>query len=239
MNDWFVTSIKSFPLPETARVVLKETDEEFVDIFKYSCGEIKVNMQYEKAGLASAISRAYVRKTVADKLLEAKKLLPAGYTFEILDAWRPFDVQMELFNDYKKQVAATCPTDIEEDELIKRVCEFVSYPDKSKKISYVHSSGGAIDLTILDADGNRLEMGTDFDDFTEKSYTAWYEENDPSAEAAKNRRLLNNVLLKCGFTNYPSEWWHYDYGDAFWAFYTGNNVIYSSKFEETEVKNTD
>ena len=239
MNDWINASVKSFSLPETSGIALKEVNEEFVDIFAYSRGEIKVNMQYVKVGIPSAITTAYVRKTVADKLIEAKKMLPDGYTFEVLDAWRPFGVQMDLFNSYKEQVIPTCPPDIKEDELIKKVCEFVSYPDKSKKIAYVHSSGGAVDLTVLDADGNRLEMGTGFDDFTEKSYTAWFEENDSSSEIAKNRRLLNNVLLECGFTNYPSEWWHYDYGDAFWAFYTHNDAIYSSKFEETEVKNND
>lgn len=33
-------------------------------------------------------------------------------------------------------------------------------------------------------------------------------------------------MIKAGFTNLPSEWWHYDYGDAFWSYYTKNAVKY-------------
>lgn len=35
----------------------------------------------------------------------------------------------------------------------------------------------------------------------------------------KNRRILYNVTIAAGFTNLPSEWWHYDYGDKFWAYF--------------------
>ena len=28
-------------------------------------------------------------------------------------------------------------------------------------------------------------------------------------------------MLDAGFSNLPSEWWHYDFGDQLWAWHTG------------------
>jgi D-alanyl-D-alanine dipeptidase len=33
-------------------------------------------------------------------------------------------------------------------------------------------------------------------------------------------------MISAGFTNLPSEWWHYDYGTKFWAYFTGNKALY-------------
>ncbi len=231
--------IKHQPLPVTDNIALKESDEKFVDVSVYSKGEIKVSMQYAQNGIPSAVKKAYVRETVAKKLMEAKKLLPDGYTFEILDAWRPYEVQLSLFSDYYNQIAAGSDGNMTQEQIMKKACEFVSFPDKSKQVSYVHSTGGAVDITILDSQENRLDMGTQFDDFSEKSHTSRYEEEGKDEQIRNNRRLLNNVMCACGFTNYPAEWWHYDYGDLFWAFYMQRETVYSSKFEEVEVKNND
>ncbi len=35
-------------------------------------------------------------------------------------------------------------------------------------------------------------------------------------QVRENRRLLYYAMIDAGFTNLPSEWWHYDYGDRFW-----------------------
>ena len=233
MCDFFDTPIESLCLPETKNIVLDEKNELFVDVLAYSKGKIKVNMQYKAANLKGSIDTAYVRRTVADMLMKAHEFLPEGYAFEILDAWRPYEVQLSLFNAYKDDLVKGNPDllKLSEEELIKKVCEFVSYPDKSKRLSFVHSSGGAVDLTILDENGKRLDMGTEFDDFTDKAYTSWFEENSKDETVIRNRRLLCNVMKKVGFTNYPAEWWHYDFGDLFWAFYSGKDAIFASEYD--------
>ncbi len=223
------------PLPDTSAIGYSEKSEGFVDISEYSDNKIKVSMQYFNARLNGSINKALVRKEVADRLLKALSLLPEGYTFEILDAWRPYDVQLSLFFSYYNQIKKEYSDALSEEELHKKTLEFVSFPDKSKKFSFVHSSGGAVDITIIDDKDNRLDMGSEFDEFTERSYTDWYEKNDVNDKIRDNRRLLYNALCSCGFTNYPSEWWHYDYGDIFWSFYTGKDAIYSSAFELSEV----
>lgn len=235
MQRYTDTLISQKQLPLTENIKLNRTEEKFVDIYEYSNGEIKVDMQYAKAGIPFAIKTAYVRETVAKKLMQAKGLLPQGYSFEIFDAWRPYEVQLGLFNAYRKRIVDNAKEVMTEQEITRRVCEFVSLPDKDKRVSFVHSTGGAVDVTIVRPDGSRLDMGTEFDDFSPRSYTAWYE-GGGDEQIKRNRRLLHNVLCSCGFTNYPAEWWHYDFGDPFWAFYMKKEAIYSSEYEEAEVK---
>ena len=111
----------------------------------------------------------------------------------------------------------------------------MSLPRKDLRLSYVHSSGGAVDLTIVDAQGVPLDMGTDFDDFSPLARTDAFEHPHADPICQKNRRLLYGVLTEAGFTNYPEEWWHYDYGDLFWARALNKDALYSSYFDEKEL----
>ncbi len=69
-----------------------------------------------------------------------------------------------------------------------------------------HSRGSTADLTLAQADGHDLDMGTPFDFFSPKSWTA-----DPSisAEAHANRVLLATAMRRRGFRGYDKEWWHF------------------------------
>jgi zinc D-Ala-D-Ala dipeptidase len=89
------------------------------------------------------------------------------------------------------------------------------YPDVDKRTlfrdGYIalqsgHSRGSTIDLTLAQADGHELDMGTPFDFFSPKSWTA-----DPNvgAEAHKNRMLLAAAMHRHGFRGYDKEWWHF------------------------------
>ena len=33
--------------------------------------------------------------------------------------------------------------------------------------------------------------------------------------------MLGEALTSAGMVNYPTEWWHWSYGDRYWAFGTG------------------
>jgi len=69
-----------------------------------------------------------------------------------------------------------------------------------------HSRGSTADLTLAQADGRELDMGTPFDFFSPKSWVA-----DPSisAEAHANRMLLATAMRRRGFRGYDKEWWHF------------------------------
>ena len=111
--------------------------------------------------------------------------------------------------------------------------KFVSEPIEEKDVPPVHTTGGAVDVTILDSNGNELEMGSGFDEFSDRTYTAYYE-NSKDERIRKNRRLLYGVMTKAGFSNLPSEWWHYDYGNRFWAYYNNQPAIYRGVFTKEE-----
>jgi len=34
----------------------------------------------------------------------------------------------------------------------------------------------------------------------------------------ENRQLLIDIMTNVGFVNYPYEWWHWSYGDKYWAY---------------------
>ena len=211
-------------------------NETFVDISEYSGGRILTDMKYLQAGRPGAVPTAYVRLSVAERLLKAASLLPSGYRLKVYDAWRPYSVQKSIYDEYfytlsKREENA----DLTDDELHALTRKFVSFPSKEKTVSYVHSSGGAIDLTLCYENGDEVDMGCGFDEFTVKASTDAYEDAD--GPVRDNRRLLYTVMTESGFTNYCEEWWHFDYGDIFWAANTGEKVIYKSVFIEEEVKN--
>ena len=52
----------------------------------------------------------------------------------------------------------------------------------------------------------------------------------------ENRRLLYSAMIDTGFTNLPSEWWHYDYGDENWAKAKGLKALYKGIFSQNEMK---
>ncbi len=222
---------KSFPAANS--IISDFKDENLVDLYDYSQGRIICEMKYFEQGINGAINNAYVRETVAEMLMNALRLLPKCYTFKIFDAWRPYEVQYELYYNYFNQLKSLAENEaLSDNEIHKKAKNFVSFPDKSIEVSFVHSTGGAIDLTIVNSDGTELDMGTEFDSFNSNSNTAYYETHMcPNQTVKLNRRLLYSVMTESGFTNLPTEWWHYDYGDSFWSIYTKKPMLYRSIYE--------
>ena len=69
-----------------------------------------------------------------------------------------------------------------------------------------HSRGTALDLTLADAAGRPLDMGTGFDAMTPLSH---HGRTDLPAECQRHRALLAGVMAGAGWQPYPYEWWHY------------------------------
>ncbi|WP_299115875.1 M15 family metallopeptidase [uncultured Winogradskyella sp.] len=90
------------------------------------------------------------------------------------------------------------------------------YPDVAKrnlfKEEYIasrsgHSRGSTVDLTIICGEtGEPLDMGSPFDFFGEQS---WVDYDNIEENQKKNRQLLQTIMLKYNFRNYPKEWWHF------------------------------
>lgn len=214
---------------------------EFVQVVSNDMFDVK--MIYPILGMENATNDCYMRKEVYEHLISAAKNLPEGYRFRILDAWRPFLLQRELYDKYSKDIILKFNLKERKEEEVKKVISnFISEPIANENLPPVHTTGGAVDLTILDAHGKELDMGTLFDEFTQRTYTSYYEkekigEIKKNKTIRDNRRILYNVMTESGFTNLPSEWWHFDYGDRFWAFYNDKPAIYRGVFTKEELLN--
>ncbi|OEJ99415.1 peptidase M15 [Flavivirga aquatica] len=92
----------------------------------------------------------------------------------------------------------------------------VFYPNVKKKNlfkeGYIasrsgHSRGSTVDLTIIDGNtGKPLNMGSPYDFFGQSS---WVNYENITGKQKANRQLLQSIMLKHGFRNYPKEWWHF------------------------------
>jgi len=70
-----------------------------------------------------------------------------------------------------------------------------------------HSSGSTVDITLVDGNtGNELDMGSPWDFFGERS---WVDYQGITEQQKANRQLLQKMMAKHGFRNYPKEWWHF------------------------------
>lgn len=207
--------------------------EEFICVT--AGGRIDVQMQYPRLGYQHSESRCLMRKGVYERLLNASELLPEGIRIRILDAWRPFALQEELYNAYAGSLVKQFCLEDEPEEIRNKVIEqYISFPNNCPELPPVHTTGGAVDVTLVDCNGLELDMGTGFDDFSEKAHTAYYE-NGGNNQVRDNRRLLYDVMMQAGFTNLPSEWWHYDFGDRFWAYYKDCPAVYRGVFTQEEL----
>ncbi|MBQ4557077.1 MAG: M15 family metallopeptidase [Clostridia bacterium] len=214
----------SFELPDVEYSI---SDEKLVELRE---NNIIFAPMYFLQGILCAVDKCYMRESVAEKIINVSKKLPDGMKLKIFDAWRPFEVQLCLYNDYRKQVALAHKS-ATEDEIDILTQQFVSLPKKDARLAPVHSTGGAVDLTIVTHNGTELDMGTSFDDFTERASTTYFEKSGRNICVRDNRRLLYNLMINEGFTNLPTEWWHFDYGDKFWAHYKKEKAIYQGVFE--------
>ena len=145
-------AIPAKQLPDTSGLSYSVVDDPFVDISEFSDGRILVDMKYYSAGRPGAVNKAYVRLDVAKRLYRVAENLPNGLRLKIYDAWRPYEVQKSLFDEYLAGISLLPENrGKSEDELFEIAKKYVSIPDRTKEFSYVHSSGGAGDLTLTDA----------------------------------------------------------------------------------------
>lgn len=184
---------------------------------------------YAKMGIATAMPECFVREGVFEKLHQATQLIPSNIKIVVLDGWRPYSVQQYLYDTLMNILKKSFP-DHSESHLHEKAKRLVSPPSADVKSPSPHLTGGSVDVTLCDEMGRFLDMGTHFDEANERSWTDALEtEESDKSRAKENRRILYHAMLEVGFTNLPSEWWHYDFGNQLWAYRTGKEeALYGS-----------
>ncbi|MFF4398764.1 M15 family metallopeptidase [Streptomyces sp. NPDC001480] len=186
------------------------------------CGEPLVDVRFD-GSLAVDARRAddtgafaHLREGVVNRLLSAQELLPDGMRLLFVEGYRPPPLQRRYFERYADELRADNPhwTPVRVREAASR---YVSPPEIAP-----HSAGAAVDLTLLSADGRELDMGTRVNANPEESDGACYTDAENiGPEARAHRRVLGAALTAVGLVNYPTEWWHWSFGDRYWALSSG------------------
>jgi D-alanyl-D-alanine dipeptidase len=161
-------------------------------------------------------TRQLVRRGLADRLAAAHLALPRGLGLLVVEGHRPLAAQRAIVASYGAQVRAAHPG-VSEAEAERLTSRFVAPVGVAP-----HVAGAAVDLTLVDACGEELDLGTPIDATPEQSDGRCYFAADGiGADARAHRLLLARVLGDVGLVNYPTEWWHWSFGDRYWALTTG------------------
>ncbi|HEY8450679.1 MAG: M15 family metallopeptidase [Micromonosporaceae bacterium] len=159
---------------------------------------------------------ALVREGVAERLVAAQDALPAGLRLLVVEGYRSPQRQRTIFDGYREELRRLHPEWTDE-WLFVETCKFVSPVDVAP-----HCTGGAVDLTLGTDDGVELDLGTPVDATPEASGNACFTDAPGiPPQAREYRRILSRAMTGAGFVNYPTEWWHWSYGDRYWALMTG------------------
>jgi len=144
------------------------------------------------------LTRAWLHPHAAMKLIHAQEILQQerpDLSLLIYDAARPIEVQ-RIMADWAKRTNNT---------------NFVADPSKG---GGQHNYGMAVDVTLVNDQGEWLPMGTPFDFFGPEAYTdkedVLLKQRRISPSEYKNRQLLRRVMEDAGFTSITSEWWHFN-----------------------------
>ncbi len=143
--------------------------------------------------------RCFLRPEVAKKIKKLHKDIQSRYGFglKMYDCYRPKPAQQKLWDIVPNAMYVTPP-----------------------KKGSMHNRGLAVDLTIVNENGEELDMGTEYDYFGQEAHRTFIH---PNEEIQKNRDLHRLLLEAHGFTGIRTEWWHYslktvsyDFSDWVW-----------------------
>lgn len=176
-------SIKPPPLPDYDTMQWADIhflDKSIVLDLRYATTNNFVEEQMYECG------RCFLRPEVAQKIVKIHQLLQQrGLGLKMFDCYRPRPIQWKLWEKVPDK-------------------RYVSDPRKGS----MHNRGAAVDLTIVDQDGEQLDMGTTYDFFGREAWSTYQNLTDT---VLANRQLLKSLLEMEGFAGIRTEWWHFSY----------------------------
>lgn len=181
---------------------------------------------YQKLGAPYGDTSPYhLRQSVLTALTAAQAHLQQqhpGWRLQIFDAYRPIAVQQFMVDHTFAQVIQSQnlnPTTLSNDQrqaIWQDVYQFWAVPNLNPLTPPPHSTGAAVDLTLIAATGEPVDMGSPIDELSVRSHPNHYR-NQPEHPYHNHRELLREIMHKAGFRRHPHEWWHFSLGDQMWA----------------------
>jgi D-alanyl-D-alanine dipeptidase len=169
-----------------------------------------------------------LRTGVLSALKQAQQQLQSwrpGWRIQVFDAFRPIAVQ-QFMVDYtfqtlleEKGLQAEQLTAEQQEKILEEVLQFWAIPSSNPATPPPHSTGAALDVTVVDDTGAAVDMGSPIDEVSPRSFPNHFAESpDPYHQKVHAyRRLLYEAMTAAGFRQHPNEWWHFSRGDQLWA----------------------
>ncbi len=217
--DWSHKPIghRGYQEPPYLAGVLLLSDPRVAAVPAIDCGEPLVDLRDQSRLLVDRRKKdqsgawARVREGIEQRLLAAQDALPDGVRLLIVEGHRPAALQQHYFDSHRADVQRAHPA-WSAKQLDRETSKHISPPAVAP-----HPCGAAVDLTLW-ADGAELDLGTAMNATPEESNDACFTAaQNISAQARSWRDVLGAALTIAGMVNYPPEWWHWSYGDAYWA----------------------
>ena len=158
------------------------------------------------------------RVSVINKLLSVAGALPEGIRLSVKETYRPLSVQQRIYQCRAERLAQEPENrHLSTPAIMELTAQFIAPPSVAG-----HPTGGAVDVSLVNDSGCELDMGCGYDEDEKASNGRCFSFCDQlSAPVRSNRALLVAAMSAGGFINYPYEWWHWSYGDRYWAAVTG------------------
>lgn len=184
---------------------------------------------YEKLGAPYGDrSPFFLRPGVLDRLFAAQTYLQhhhPGWRIQIFDAYRPVEVQQFMVDySFHELVAAaglslTGLTSEQRQTFQDRVHQFWAVPSLDPATPPPHSTGAAIDVTLVDAENRTIDMGSPIDEISPRSHPDYFanRSDDEGQGYHISRQILATAMRSAHFQQHPNEWWHFSFGDQLWA----------------------
>jgi D-alanyl-D-alanine dipeptidase len=200
------------PVTELRHVPIIDNGEPLVDFLAH-CPDLAQDAPrflYRRETLA--------RQSVARMLCEANEtLMKRGFRLAIVEGWRPPHIQRRMYMGIWNRLKERNP---EWSEIkLRRVANRYTAPLHGK-VPPPHSTGGAVDLILADLEGTIQDHCSPYDTYDPACYL--FHAKGLSDAARRTRELLREAIEPTGMTNYPSEYWHWTYGDQGWAYRGGH-----------------
>lgn len=184
---------------------------------------------YEKLGAPYGDrSPFFLRQGILDRLYDAQTHLQdhqPGWRIQIFDAYRPIAVQQYMV-DYTFNELVTAQglspeelTPTQRQAFQAQVYQFWALPSLDPATPPPHSTGAAIDVTLIDAENQIVDMGSPIDEISPRSHPDYFanRRHPDGVEYQTHRQILAEAMRSAGFRQHPNEWWHFSFGDQLWA----------------------
>ncbi|TAD75535.1 MAG: D-alanyl-D-alanine dipeptidase [Oscillatoriales cyanobacterium] len=183
----------------------------------------------------------HLRSGVLERLEQSADWLDrtrSGWRIAIFDAYRPIAVQ-QFMVDYTfgelaraaglDPAALLAHPDHPQTQILQgRVTQFWAAPSHDPATPPPHSTGAALDVTLVDLLGEVVDMGSPIDECSERSFPDYFNQATDTGDRlfGERRQLLRQAMAVGEFAQHPNEWWHFSWGDQLWAERTGQSIAH-------------